>query len=56
MRDELRTADHNRRERLEGEIQALRAKWHDLATRREQAFIRKMIMLGHLPPDHPAER
>lgn len=56
MRDELRTADHNRRERLEAEIQALRAKWHDLATRREQAFIRKMIMLGHLPPDHPAER
>ncbi len=56
VRNELRTADRNRREHLEAEIQVLRAMWHDLATRREQAFIRKMIMLGHLPPDYPAER
>ena len=51
MRTELRTADRTRREHLEAEIEVLRAKWHDLAARREQAFIRKMIMLGHLPPE-----
>ena len=56
LRAELRTADRTRRERLEAEIGMLRRRWHDLAARREQAFIRKMIMLGHLPPDHPVER
>jgi hypothetical protein len=36
---------------LESEIEELRDQWHDLAARREQAYIRKMIMLGHLPPE-----
>ncbi len=39
------------RDRLEAELAELRAQRSDLAIRREQAFKRKMIMLGHLPPD-----
>ena len=39
------------RTRLESELAELRAQRSDLAARREQAFKRKMIMLGHLPPD-----
>ncbi|HSL16383.1 MAG TPA: hypothetical protein VLB51_00590 [Methylomirabilota bacterium] len=39
------------RSRLEAELAALRERRKDLAVRREQAFKRKMIMLGHLPPD-----
>jgi hypothetical protein len=41
--------DHRRR--LEDELAELRAQRSDLAIRREQAYKRKMIMLGHLPPD-----
>ncbi len=40
--------DHRR---LEDELADLRAQRSDLAIRREQAYKRKMIMLGHLPPD-----
>jgi len=36
---------------IEAELAELRAQRSDLSTRREQAFKRKMIMLGHLPPD-----
>jgi hypothetical protein len=39
------------RRRIEAELAELRAQRSDLAIRREQAFKRKMIMLGHLPPD-----
>ena len=39
------------RQRIETELAELRAERSDLAIRREQAFKRKMIMLGHLPPD-----
>jgi outer membrane protein TolC len=39
------------RHRIESELAELRAQRSDLAIRREQAFKRKMIMLGHLPPD-----
>jgi hypothetical protein len=50
---EMRTADSARSSELESEIAVLREQWKDLAAQREQAFIRKMIMLGHLPPDEP---
>jgi predicted nucleic acid-binding Zn-ribbon protein len=53
LKRELRSADSEQRSRLESEIKEMRAKWKDLANQREKAFIRKMIMLGHLPPDHP---
>ena len=40
---------------METKLEDLRSQWRDLARRREQAFIRKMIALGHLPPNHPLE-
>jgi outer membrane protein TolC len=40
---------------LEAELADLRARRTELAGRREQAFKRKMIMLGHLPPDDEIE-
>jgi len=36
---------------IEAELAELRAQRSDLVIRREQAFKRKMIMLGHLPSD-----
>ena len=36
---------------LEAELAGLRQRRTELVERREQAFKRKMIMLGHLPPD-----
>lgn len=53
LKREAQGADHDRRERLEAELESLRSEWKALSDRREQAFIRKMISLGHLPPDHP---
>jgi hypothetical protein len=29
----------------------MRAQWKVLSDQRERAFIRKMVMLGHLPPE-----
>jgi hypothetical protein len=43
-------AEDQRRE-VEDKLAELRTQRADLAQRREQAFKRKMIMLGHLPPD-----
>jgi DNA repair exonuclease SbcCD ATPase subunit len=51
----IRNAKSRQRSRLEEEIEEIRAKWKNLAAQREKAFIRKMIMLGHLPPTHPTE-
>lgn len=36
---------------LDHRLAELRALWSELADRRERAYRRKMIMLGHLPPD-----
>jgi hypothetical protein len=49
----MRNVDPERRSRLESEIDEMREKWKSFAAQREKAFIRKMIMLGHLPPTHP---
>lgn len=52
LRRQLKSAGSpDDRARLEAELAELRAQRSDLAIRREQAFKRKMIMLGHLPPD-----
>jgi hypothetical protein len=51
LKKEMRDAEPERRSQLESELGDLRAEWKDLAARRETAFIRKMIMLGHLPPE-----
>lgn len=53
LRKELEDSTPEDREPKEAKLQELRAQWRDLARRREQAFIRKMITLGHLPPNHP---
>lgn len=55
LKRQLKSAESDERSSLETEIGELRTRWKDLAARREKAFIRKMIMLGHLPPDHPTE-
>lgn len=36
---------------LEAELETLRGQRDELAESREQAYRRKMVMLGHLPPD-----
>jgi len=51
LRRELESAEDPERKRLEDELDRLREEWHALSGRREKAFRRKMIMLGHLPPD-----
>jgi len=51
LKKELRDTDPQQRSRLESEIDEMRAEWKDLAAQRERAFVRKMIMLGHLPPE-----
>ncbi len=52
LRRQLKTTESSDdRGRLEAGLAELRAQRSDLAIRREQAFKRKMIMLGHLPPD-----
>ena len=51
LKRQLKSADTEQRVSLESEIEKLRTKWKELSVEREKAFIRKMIMLGHLPPD-----
>lgn len=52
LRRSLKETDSvDERSRIEKELAELRAQRSDLAIRREQAYRRKMIMLGHLPPD-----
>lgn len=51
LKTEARGADPEKRSSLETQIEALRDAWNHLADQREKAFVRKMIMLGHLPPE-----
>lgn len=53
LKKEARGADAEKRSSLETQISELRDAWQHLADQREEAFVRKMIMLGHLPPDDP---
>ena len=55
LKKELRDTDPQQRSRLESEINEMRAKWKDLAAQREKAFVRKMVMLGHLPAEADIE-
>lgn len=55
LRGRLEEADDGERPALLAELEDLRAQRKDLARKREAAFTRKMIMLGHLPPNHPVE-
>ncbi len=56
LRGELKRAKSIDRARLETEIDELREEWRALARRREEAYRQKMIMLGHLPPNHSVTR
>lgn len=52
IRRELKTTTSDEsRARLEDQLAATREEWSDLNGRREAAYIRKMVMLGHLPPE-----
>ncbi len=52
LRNRLAEAGSDDERRLiDSELAELRSERAELAVRREQAFKRKMIMLGHLPPD-----
>jgi len=44
-------ASVNEKSRLEAELAELREQRAELALKRDDAFTRKMIMLGHLPPE-----
>lgn len=50
VRDRLKSADPEGRAELEVELKRLRNERAELGRRREAAFVRKMVMLGHLPP------
>jgi hypothetical protein len=50
LKAKLKQAEEAEAEEIQSAIESLRGEWKDLASRREKAYIRKMIMLGHLPP------
>jgi len=50
IRSQLETADSTDRDALKAELERLRHQRTDLDQRRQRAFTRKMVMLGHLPP------
>jgi hypothetical protein len=56
VRRRLKSPEGDERSALETRLEELRRQREEVAERRERAFTRKMIMLGHLPPDHPVER
>jgi hypothetical protein len=51
LKKEMRNAEPDRRSQLQSEVEEMRAEWKVLSAQREKAFVRKMIMLGHLPPE-----
>jgi hypothetical protein len=55
LRREMGGAEPEDSARREAELEELREEWRTLAGRREQAYVNKMITLGHLPPTHPTK-
>ena len=52
VREQLAGAlPEDERGRLEAELNDLRRRFSELSIRREAAYRRKMVMLGHLPPE-----
>lgn len=51
VRHALADAEDARRRSLELELDGLRERRAELGLRRERAYRRKMVMLGHLPPE-----
>ena len=56
LKKAIRDAETEQCSRLESELEEIRENWKSLAAQREKAFIRKMIMLGHLPPTHSGDQ
>lgn len=56
VRRKLENADGDHRVTLESRLEELRKQRNEVARRRETAYVRKMIMLGHLPPDDSVDR
>jgi hypothetical protein len=50
VRRELETADAGARHGLQARLEELRRQREELVVRREAAYRRKMIMLGHIEP------
>jgi hypothetical protein len=50
LKSRIESESGSRRSGLEAELEELRRQRKELQTRREKAYKRKMIMLGHLPP------
>jgi hypothetical protein len=52
IRRRLEEEDVNEdRDELERNLTTLRGQWSKLSREREKAYRRKMVMLGHLPPE-----
>ena len=51
LRRDLKDADPEDRAGLKAQLERVREEWRTLAKRRERAYVNKMIMLGHLPPE-----
>lgn len=51
LRRKMAVAEPSQRSDLERQMDDLRALRHGIVCCREAAFRRKMIMLGHMPPD-----
>jgi hypothetical protein len=56
VRRKLENAEGADRTALVSRLEELRTQRNEVARKRDHAFTRKMIMLGHLPPDFPVER
>jgi hypothetical protein len=50
LKAKLGQAGETEAKEIQSAIDALREEWNELSARREKAYIRKMITLGHLPP------
>ncbi|MDX2437754.1 MAG: hypothetical protein QNL88_11955 [Acidobacteriota bacterium] len=55
VRRRLETAKGDELAILTSRLDKLRSQRDEVAGKRDRAFTRKMIMLGHLPPDHPVD-
>lgn len=50
VRRRLAVAGDDERPRIQAELEGLRRERALLSRRRDRAYVRKMVMLGHLPP------
>lgn len=55
LKDDLDGAEDDQRHEIEKRLAEARTEWQELSEMREKAYVRKMISLGHLPPEADAE-